>query len=118
MQEQPQVMTGLVAELPVLDVAKAQQYYRDTLGFEIAWTDGDEIGAVNRGDLPVFFRKSNPGFTPCVFWVYSPEVDDAYAEMQRLGANITEPIENKSWNHRQFTVTDLNGHVFYFHCDL
>ena len=26
-----------VPELPVADVERAQQYYRDTLGFEIGW---------------------------------------------------------------------------------
>lgn len=28
-----------VPELPAADVEKAQQYYRDVLGFEIAWLD-------------------------------------------------------------------------------
>ena len=36
-----------VPELPVSDVERAQQHYRDVLGFEIGWlTPGKELGAV------------------------------------------------------------------------
>ncbi len=39
-----------VPELPVADVERAQQHYRDALGFEIGWLyPGEEIGAVSRG---------------------------------------------------------------------
>jgi hypothetical protein len=39
-------------ELPVADVERAQQHYRDALGFEIGWLySGKEIGAVSRGKV-------------------------------------------------------------------
>ena len=50
-------------ELPVEDVERAQQHYRDALGFEIGW------------------------------------------------------LEKKPWGLRQFTVDDIDGNRFYFHCD-
>ena len=38
-----------VPELPVVDVERAQQHYRDALGFEIGWLYPDKgIGAVLR----------------------------------------------------------------------
>jgi len=41
-----------VPELPVADVERAQQHYRDVLGFEIGWLYPDKgIGAVSRGDV-------------------------------------------------------------------
>ena len=47
-----------VPELPVVDVERAQQHYRDALGFVIGWLyPGKEIGAVSRGDVVIFFRK-------------------------------------------------------------
>jgi len=43
-----------VPELPVPDVERAQQHYRDALGFEIGWLYlGKEIGAVSRGKVPI-----------------------------------------------------------------
>ena len=50
-----------VPELPVADVERAQEHYRDALGFEIGWLyPGKEIGAVSRGDVAIFFRKRKP----------------------------------------------------------
>ena len=58
-----------VSELPVTEVERAQQHYRDVLGFEIAWLyPGKEIGAVSRGKVAIFFRKRNPPFEPAVHW--------------------------------------------------
>jgi catechol 2,3-dioxygenase-like lactoylglutathione lyase family enzyme len=57
-----------VLELPVADVERAQQYYRDALSFEIGWLyPGKEIGAASRGDVgPIFFRKRKPPLEPAV----------------------------------------------------
>jgi hypothetical protein len=59
-----------VPELPVAEVERAQQHYRDALGFEIGWLyPGKEIGAVSRNGVAIFFRKrkrrSNLPFTGC-----------------------------------------------------
>ena len=61
-----------VPELPVTDVERAQQHYRDALGFEIGWLyPGTEIGAVSRGHVAIFLRKKTPPFearrTPLLF---------------------------------------------------
>ena len=107
-----------VPELPVADVERAQQYYRDTLGFEIGWLyPSKEIGAVSRGDVAIFFRRREPPFEPAVHWVFARDVDVTYDELKSLGANIVEPLQNKPWGLRQFTVDDLDGNRFYFHHD-
>ena len=107
-----------VPELPVADVEKAQQHYRDVLGFEIGWLyPGKEIGAVSRDDVAIFFRKRTPPFEPAVHWVFAADIDASYEELKSSGANIVEPLEKKPWGLRQFTVEDLDGNVFYFHTD-
>jgi uncharacterized glyoxalase superfamily protein PhnB len=107
-----------VPELPVADVERAQQHYRDTLGFEIGWLyPGKEIGAVLRLNVTIFFRKRNPPFEPAVHWVFAEDIDASYQELQSSGANIVEPLEKKPWGLRQFTVKDPDGNIFYFHHD-
>jgi uncharacterized glyoxalase superfamily protein PhnB len=108
-----------VPELPVADVERAQQHYRDTLGCEIAWLYPDkEIGAVSHSDMgPIFFRKRKPPFEPAVHWVFAEDLDASYQELQLSGANIVDPLEKKPWELRQFTVKDLDGNLFYFHHD-
>jgi uncharacterized glyoxalase superfamily protein PhnB len=108
-----------VPELPVADVERAQQHYRDALGFEIGWLDpGKEIGAVSREDMgPIFFRKREAPFEPAVHWVFAEDIDASYQELKSSGANIVDPLEKKPWGLRQFTVEDMDGNLFYFHHD-
>jgi uncharacterized glyoxalase superfamily protein PhnB len=106
-----------VPELPVADVERAREHYRDALGFEMGWLyPGKEIGAVLRGNVvTLFLRKREPPFEPAIHWVFAPEIDATYLELQYLGANIVDPLETKPWGLRQFTVEDLDGNIFYFH---
>ena len=112
-----QKMNHLVPELPVADVERAQKHYRDVLGFEIGWLHEDEIGAVSRDEVAIFFRKRSVPFEPAVHWVFADNIDASYEEMKSSGANIVEPLETKPWGLRQFTVRDLDGNIFYFHSD-
>jgi len=107
-----------VPELPVLDVEKAQAYYRDVLGFEIAWTLEDKtMGAVGREGIAIFFAQ-HPHPAPTQHWIFAEDIDATYHEMKTRNANIVDDIENKPWNLRQFTIEDLDGHRFTFHCDV
>jgi predicted enzyme related to lactoylglutathione lyase len=105
-----------VPELPVVDVERAQQHYKDALGFEIGWLyPGKEIGAASRGKVVIFFRKRRPPFEPAIHWVFREDIDASYQQLQSSGANIVDPLERKPWGIRQFTVQDLDGNLFYFH---
>lgn len=105
-----------VPELPVTDVVRAQEYYRDVLGFEIAWLEPNEcIGAVLRTPITIFFRRRERPFEAAVHWIFVPDIDSTYEEMKSLGANIVDPLELKPWGIRQFTLDDADGNRFYFH---
>jgi predicted enzyme related to lactoylglutathione lyase len=107
-----------VPELPVADVEKAQQYYREVLGFEIGWLDPSKgIGAVSREKVVIFFRRRQAPFEPGVHWVFAEDIDATFEELRSSGAKIVEPLEKKPWGLRQFTIEDLDGNRFYFHCD-
>lgn len=107
-----------VPELPVVDVEKAQQYYRDVLGFEIGWLDPEKgIGAVSRGRAVIFFRRRQGPFEGAIHWIFADDVDATYEELRSSGAKIVEPLQKKPWGLRQFTVEDVDGNRFYFHHD-
>lgn len=107
-----------VPELPVMDVERAQEHYRDALGFAIGWLyPGGEIGAVSRSDVAIFFRKRMPPFEPAVHWLFAEDIDALHLELKSFGANIVEPLKTKPWGLRQFTVKDVDGNLFYFHHD-
>ncbi|MEM8555854.1 MAG: VOC family protein [Pseudomonadota bacterium] len=105
-------------ELPVPNVRAAQEYYRDRLGFEIAWHNEDgEIGAVAHGECAIFFREGVPPNSG-VFWVFCEDVDGVHADLTQRGADIVEPLANTPWGLRQFTVRDPYGNTFYYFHDL
>ena len=107
-----------VPELPVADVEQAQRYYRDVLGFAVGWLSPEKaIGSVSRGDVTIFFRRRQRPFEPAIHWVFAEDIDKTYEEFRTSGSKIVEPLEKKPWGLRQFTLEDLDGNVFYFHCD-
>jgi hypothetical protein len=74
-----------IPELPVVDVERAQQHYKDALGFDIGWLyPGKEIGAVSRGKVVIFFRKRRPPFEPVIHWVFAEDIDASYEELKSL----------------------------------
>ena len=106
-----------VPELPVGDLERARNYYCDSLGFEKRWAF-PEIAAVSRGGVTIFFRLSSVSITPQNHWIYAENVDATFEEMRAAGAMIVDPISEKPWGMRQFTVRDPDGHQFYVHRDI
>jgi hypothetical protein len=102
-------------ELPRADGERAQQCYRHSLGFDVgSLYPTKDIGAVIRRKVTICFRKRQPPFEPAVHCVFAEDVDAVYDEMKSSGANIVDPLEDKPWRSRQFTVEDFDGTVSTF----
>jgi uncharacterized glyoxalase superfamily protein PhnB len=102
----------LTPQLPVLDVRETQAYYRDVLGFKIAWIWREEYGAVYNGRTEIFFTRTEGPISPC--WSFARvENADAVLDLYReRGATIVEEIASHPWGMREFTIEDNNGHRF------
>ena len=97
-----------VAELPVHDVARAQNHYRDVLGFEIGWTyPGDEIGSVHRAPAVIFFRRRTGPFEPAVHWIFAQDVDEH--RIRALGGRAAAERDRVAALQRE--RRDVDGHV-------
>lgn len=65
------------------------------------------------------FRAAYGNAAPVLIWLNlssRKEVDDLHEVWTRTGARIVSPPEDKPWNLREFTATDLDGNflrVFY-----
>lgn len=107
-----------VPELPVRDVEKAQEFYRNVLGFSIAWLFSDKsIGAVNLEEAVIFLSRQE-FVVPQTLWFFVDDVDAIYNELSEASAPISEAIETKPWNIRQFVMNDLDGNRLIFHHDV
>jgi uncharacterized glyoxalase superfamily protein PhnB len=80
----------------VQDVAAAQRYYRDTLGFELRWTWQDSYAAVEIGDVEMLLVQADDP-TPVTIMVVVDDADAVYTELLARGARITEQIASRFW---------------------
>ena len=110
-------MNHPVPELPVRDILESQEYYQDVFNCEINWRYKDILGAVSNLDLVLFFRKCESKFESRTLWIFDEQVEETFSKLPQSKIEVVEPIEQKPWGLRQFTVRDLNGHDLIFHCD-
>lgn len=113
--------SSAIPEIAVSDMARAIEYYRDRLGFDIDWEANDiSLAGVSRGTCRIFlagpaFREGRAPPTPAYTWINlhgKAEVDRLYAEWLDRGAVLLEPPESKSWGLHEFRAADLDGNRF------
>lgn len=99
-------------ELPVADVRATQAYYRDVLGFRIAWLYEEEYGAVYQGKTEIFLRREPGPIHPCCVFVRVANADRVLAAYREREAKIVAEIASRPWGMREFSVEENNGHRF------
>lgn len=114
-----------IPEIPVSKIEKAIEYYGNALGFHLDWhSEQDGIAGISQGDSRIFltdapFREHHGNIAPVVVWLNlksKQDVDDLHHRWRQAGAKILAEPEDKPWNLREFTVSDLDGNqlrVFY-----
>jgi uncharacterized glyoxalase superfamily protein PhnB len=99
-------------QLAVADVRETQAYYRDVLGFKIAWIWQEEYGAVYNGTTEIFFAREQGEIHPACNFVRVENADDVFADYRERGARIVEEIASHPYGMREFSIEDNNGHRF------
>jgi predicted lactoylglutathione lyase len=114
-----------IPEIPVRNVDAAAEYYVNVLGFTFDWgSDQGGIGGISQGDCRMFltntkFRAAHGLTSTVIVWLNlesKPEVDELFARWKQAGARMIEPVEDKPWKLREFTIADPDGNqlrVFY-----
>ena len=117
--------TAAVPEIPVTYIAKAAAYYEKHMGFHLDWggqnsSDDGGIAGISQGNCRMFltnasFRAGYGNAAPVLIWLNvssKKEVDELHEVWTRAGARIVSPPEDKPWNLREFTASDLDGNLF------
>lgn len=102
----------ITPQLPVADVREAQAWYRDFLGFKIAWIWREEYGAVFHGATEVYLSKHDGPIHPMTCFVRVEDADEMLSLYRERGVRIVEEIESHPWGMREFTIEDHSGHRF------
>jgi catechol 2,3-dioxygenase-like lactoylglutathione lyase family enzyme len=108
-------VTGVVANIPVADIAAAQDFYTDYLGLSV---EGFNMGWVAHYQSPdgkahiqlVSSDASAPEDSAISIHVGSG-VEEAYEEAVRRGYEIVYPLTTEAWGLRRFFVRAPDGTV-------
>lgn len=97
----------------VKNLDDALAYYRDKLGFTIAWTWGDPVSraGVALDDIEIQLESAGLGGPPGPSTVYChmTRVDEYYETCRARGADISMELADRPWGMRDFRVVDPSG---------
>ncbi|WP_274364044.1 VOC family protein [Paenibacillus thermotolerans] len=100
--------------IPVYSMDESLAFYRDVLGFDVAWVWEDNgYAAVRCGDIELHLDVQESFTTYRAHsYFFVDNADEMYAEYKIKGVDIVQELEHKPWEVKEFTFRDLNGHMF------
>lgn len=110
--------------LAVNDLRLSERYFLDVLGFTLRFHSEGwsflSLGSfhVMLGHCPEQPAARDTGEHAYFAYVNCTGVDDLYRTYQQRGAEIFQPLSDKSWDMREFGVTTPEGHRIMFGEDL
>jgi uncharacterized glyoxalase superfamily protein PhnB len=106
-------VTTVFPVFAVRNLQDALEYYRDKLGFTIAWTWGDPVSraGVVLDDIEIQLEGGGPGAPagPSVVYCHMTGVDEYYEACRARGVDIALDLGDRPWGMRDFRVRDPSG---------
>ena len=98
--------------LNVSDMQRSLRYYRDVLGFSIAWEWGEPTGfaCVTRDQVEIFMCEQAQGVGCSWMSVFVADVDALHQQYLDSGAIIRQPPTTFPWGVREMNIEDPDGH--------
>lgn len=113
------MMHASTTVLTVRDVVASLAYYRDKLGFDIAFEYGDPVSyaGVCSGDVTLHLISASrtprqPGHGAVAIDV--DDVDALHADLVRRGTTVLGAPANQDYGLRTFGVADPDGNMLFF----
>lgn len=101
---------------PILSVdhlAESMDFYRNVLGFDLAWSWGDpaDMAAVCRDGVEIALTQRAGGKPAGAahFHLRVSGIDDYYETLVGLGVTIIVPIGDRPYGMRDFRIADPSG---------
>ena len=110
------VLARIAPELPSADLNAGVAYYQQKLGFKVAlWLPENEYAIVERDGVAIhLFTHRGPRPSAMGVHIFTSDLDHFFTELQNSGATITQEIERKPWDNRDFRVRDDFGNELKF----
>lgn len=104
----------IIPEIESRDMPATRAFYHELLGLKIAMEEGDFLlmqSTASPSAQMIVNDNGQAGLPPG----FAIDIDDPdqvsqlYGELQRRGFAIVEPLSDKPWGIRRFSVIDPNG---------
>jgi len=104
------------AGLAVTDIPAAVDFYRQKLGFTLAFTWGDPpaFAGVTLDKVQVFLQKGTPDPKGCSVYFLVGDADQLYAFHRANGVEVAQEIGDREYAIRDYVVRDLDGYHLSF----
>ena len=113
------MMHNSITIMTVRDIQQSLAYYRDKLGFDLAFEYGEPTSYVGLCSCDVSLHlvashrtTRQPGHGAVTIIV--DDVDGLHADLQKRGARILKAPANYDYRMRDFDVADLDGNMLFF----
>lgn len=104
------------AGLAVADVPAAVEFYVQRLGFRpgFTWGDPPTFAGITLGDVQIFLQQGTPDPKGCSVYFVVDDADELYDFHRANGVEVAEPIGDREYGIRDYTVRDLHGYYLCF----
>lgn len=100
------------------ELAASVAFYRQQLGFALAWEWGcpADMAAVCRDDVEIALTSRSDAKPTGISRLYIrvEAIDSYYAQLQQAGVVIEVPIDDRPYGMRDFSIVDPAGNVLCF----
>ena len=102
--------------LAVGDVRAAVEFYTAELGFQLAFLEGDppSFAGVNLGGVQVFLKRGRPSPKSCSVYFVVGNADELHDFHRSKGVEIAQPLDDRPYGLRDYTVRDRHGYHLSF----
>jgi catechol 2,3-dioxygenase-like lactoylglutathione lyase family enzyme len=116
-------ITGIAPQFLVDDLDKAIAYYCDRLGFELDFQYESFYAGITRDGFAIHLkhapklaadrehRKQNEHLDA---YISVMGIRELFGELERRGAQVIKPLEQRPWACLDFYVEDLDGYILCF----
>jgi len=121
---------GVIPSLRFRDLPAAITFYTDVLGFTLDRGDPTEPNvAITRGDARLMLESATAFYSPAYnaaieqrlgstapnsLYIEAEDLDDLHTKVNAASAPILDPLAERPWGQREFTLADPEGNWLTF----
>jgi catechol 2,3-dioxygenase-like lactoylglutathione lyase family enzyme len=114
---------AIVPQFLVDDLDRAVAYYRDRLGFSVDFTYDEFYAGISRDGCAIHLKEAEKLAAEREHrrrdehldaYIAVTGIRDLYDDLQRRGATVTRPLEERPWACLDFYIEDPDGYILCF----